>query len=109
MVLLLNFYVIFSSFSLVKPPDQPILWTTISEILWMPRGVRGRVDTLSAAHPTDTDWVLQLVQMLGRTDLFPTPRTAEPEVHLAHVQHGHRLGATTGLPQAHLLSTTQLK
>jgi hypothetical protein len=34
---------------------------------------------------TDTDWVLQLVQMLGRTDLFPTPRTAEPEVHLVHM------------------------
>ncbi len=43
------FYAISILFA-VQPPGTP---TLPSETWWRPRGVRGRVDTLSAAHPTD--------------------------------------------------------
>jgi hypothetical protein len=53
LLILCHFYAISILFA-VQPPETPTLWTTSEQKeCWRPRGVRGCVDVLSAAHPTD--------------------------------------------------------
>ena len=56
MVLLPDFMPFFAISILfaVQPPVTPALWTTSEQKeCWKPRGVRGRVEDLGEAHPTD--------------------------------------------------------